>query len=114
MTAVVALSNWWDEQPAPVRAVIDLANLEMDEATFDRIVEAFAPGHASAIASIAADLVWVDRLRCEVPCQVLSDYRGQPIHGLYLDVAAERLADELSVGVITQAQLVASLMQVSR
>lgn len=98
--------RFFDTQPDPVRAIIELAETEGN----DRIVALLAPEHADTLTDIADKLNWISRLGWDSPCAALTDYYGQPVHGIYLDQAADRLADELRVDVVTSAQLVASLL----
>lgn len=101
---------FWDTQPAPVRAVILDALLDEGE----RPLSLLHPEHAATIAGIAEALAWIERCETERASIVLSDYYERPVRGIYLDVAADQLADEKRADVLTNAQLVASLLTAKR
>lgn len=105
------LANWWDNQPEPVRAVLDLACNEDDDMV-ERILRTFgAAEHVYAVTTLGDDLRWIVRLRADVPHEVLSAYYDRPWHGWDGDLVAEQEADALKADVLTRAQLVASLIE---
>lgn len=101
---------WWANHPQPVAAVLDLADIA-DNA---RILATFTPQHRAEIERLGDDLRWIERLRTDEPAEVLSAYHERPVHGIYLDLECERVADELQADVLVRAQLIASLIAGAR
>ena len=107
MTAATTTRTWWDAQPEPVRAVLDLANLAD---TLHAAIPALLPAYADTITAIGEELVWIDRLRADEPADVLAAYFGQRVSTLHPDQVAEQLADEKQADALCAAQLVVSLI----
>jgi hypothetical protein len=100
-------------QPEAVRAVLELAygRSELTPAGFDRIVATFAGEFAATLHGIADDLYWAERLRADLPVDVLSDYYGGRAAGWIGALEeCERLADQREADAVAAAQLVASLI----
>lgn len=98
---------WWTDQEPSTRAVITLASL--DDAERADITALLDAGLAEHVEWIAEQLATIDRCGWDHPAAVLGDYEQQVVHGPDLDVACDRLADELRGDVVLRAQLVASL-----
>lgn len=111
-TLNTATRRFWDQEPEPVRAILDLAYARDDltPEVHDRILSTITPQHADTIARIAEDLYLAERLRSDYPTQVLSDYYDAPVHALFADREADRLAEEREHDAVRAAQLVASLL----
>jgi hypothetical protein len=109
---------FWTGQPDAVVAVLDLAGMrELDgpDIAHDRVLALLlSPAAADTVREIATALDWIERLETYNASEVLSAYYERPVHGIYLDRAADVLADELRADVVTKAQLVASTVLAGR
>jgi hypothetical protein len=111
-TAVRRDTHWWATAAEPVQAVLDLAN-DLETDTLQRHADALLrlPGEqVREWLNLAGDLRMLDRLRSDVPSEVLSELYGQPWRGIYGDLVAEQEADDLEADVLCRAQLLASLV----
>jgi len=111
---------WWDNQPDPVRAVLDLAAMRdgaidsdgyVDDAAHDRVLALFAGEHADAIRGLARSLYWIDRFAWDDGAEALNAFHGTATRWVYADQAADECSARLQADALTTAQLVASLIR---
>lgn len=99
-----AHTRWIESQPAPVQAVLVLAELDYAER---RIIAAgMFPGHVDDVEWIADRLAWVVRLESDDPAEVLGDWYQRPVIGASTE-ACERLAESCRADALMNAQLIA-------
>lgn len=117
-------ANFWDSQPDPVRAVLDLAAMRdgvpddrhgfsVDPA-HDRVLELFAGEHAATIRGLARSLYWIDRFGWDDALTALRAYVGVQVRPIYADQVADEHRARLEADAILNAQLVASVLHETR
>lgn len=105
-------ANFWDNEPTPVRAVLDFSAMRdgQDDPAHDRACDLFAGEHSETIRELAQILRWVERLGYDAPVAALTAYYGQ-WRGEYPDRAADVLAADLRNEATFSAQLIASVLR---
>jgi hypothetical protein len=103
--------NFYDAQPDPVRALIELAELSRDgyPEQAARIAAVGWPGSSDTFAEIVDLLGWINRLETEDGASVLRAFWGSQTTVLFADQAADRLADDLRADVIYKAARASSV-----